>query len=143
MLERRRYDEVPAAMAALTKSITEIESRVPAALAAQITEGKRALGAGEFENSRQAFDNALKIDPGNKEATEGLAKVTEASGALPTLADAENAENTKDLPKAETLFADLVKRNPGNVAASQGLARVKQTIADNNFKRVVESFYGR
>jgi eukaryotic-like serine/threonine-protein kinase len=133
MLERRKYDEVPAAMAALQKSITEIENRVPAALAAQVTEGRRALAAGEFENSRQAFDNALKIDPGNKDATEGLAKVTEASGALPTLADAENAEHGHDLPKAETLFADLVKRNPGNPAASQGLARVRQAIADEHF----------
>jgi eukaryotic-like serine/threonine-protein kinase len=133
MLERRKYDDVPAAMAALTKSITDIENRVPAALAAQVTEGKRALGAGEFENARQAYDNALKIDPGNKEATEGLAKVTEASGALPTLADAENAEHARDLAKAETLFADLVKRNPGNTAATEGLARVKQQIADDSF----------
>jgi tetratricopeptide (TPR) repeat protein len=133
MLERRKYDTVPAAMAALAKSVTDIESRVPAALAGQLTEGKRALAAGEFENSRQAFDNALKIDPGNKEATESLVKVTEASGALPTLADAENAESSKDLPKAETLFADLVKRNPGNAAATQGLARVKQAIADEKF----------
>jgi tetratricopeptide (TPR) repeat protein len=133
MLERRKYDAVPAAMTALQKSITEIENRVPAALAAQVAEGKRALAAGEFENSRQAFDNALKIDPGNKDATEGLARVTEASGALPTLADAENAENGKDLEKAQTLFADLVKRNPGNAAATQGLARVKQAIADEHF----------
>ena len=133
MLERRKYDTVPAAIAALQKSITDIEGRVPAALAAQVTEGKRALGAGEFENSRQAYENALKIDPGNKEATEGLAKVATFSGALPTLADAENAEYSKDLPKAEDLFADVLKRNPGNAAATQGLARVKQTIADDKF----------
>ncbi len=133
MLERRKYDQVPAAMAALAKTVTDIESRVPAALSAQLAEGQRALGAGEFENSRQAYDNALKIDPGNKEATAGLTKVTEASGQLPTLADAENAESSQDLPKAETLFADLVKRNPGNAAASQGLARVRQAIADKNF----------
>jgi tetratricopeptide (TPR) repeat protein len=133
MLERRKYDTVPAAIAALQKSVADIEGRVPAALAAQVTEGKRALGAGEFENSRQAYENALKIDPGNKESTEGLAKVATFSGALPTLADAENAEYSKDLPKAENLFADVLKRNPGNAAATQGLARVKQTIADDKF----------
>ena len=94
---------------------------VPEALTAQLTEGKRALAAGEFENSRQAFDTALKIDPQNAEATEWLGKVAAASGVLPTLADAENAEAAKDLPKAQNLFADVLKRNPGNVAATEGL----------------------
>jgi tetratricopeptide (TPR) repeat protein len=133
LLERRKFEEAQAPLAALDKSLTAIEERRPAALATQIAEGKRALGAGEFENARQAFDTALKIEPGNNEATEWQAKVTSASGALPTLADAENAENGKDLPRAQKLFADVLKRNPGNVAATQGLARVKRTMADNDF----------
>jgi tetratricopeptide (TPR) repeat protein len=133
LLERRRYDTVPAAITALQTQITEIEGRVPAALAAQVTEGRRALSGGEFENARQAFDNALRIDPGNKEASEGLAKVAAESGVVPTLADAENAENSNDLAKSETLFADVLKRNPGNAAATQGLSRVRQTISDNAF----------
>ena len=120
-------------LAALDKALTEIEARVPAALAAQISEGKRALSAGEFENSRQAYQTALKIEPGNNEATDGLAKVAAASGVVPTLADAENAENAKDWPKAQTLFADVLKRNPGNVLATEGLARVRRTMADNEF----------
>ena len=106
---------------------------MPEALTAQIAEGKRALAAGEFENARQAFDTALKIDPGNQEATDWLGKVAAASGVVPTLADAENAEAAKDLPKAQTLFADVLKRNPGNAAATEGLARVKRAMADNQF----------
>jgi tetratricopeptide (TPR) repeat protein len=133
MLERRRYETVPAAMTELQKQITDIETRIPAALSAQLSEGNRALTAGEFENARQAYDNALKIDPGNKDATDALVKVAAASGVVPTLADAENAEHSQDLPKAQTLFADVLKRNPGNVAATEGLARVKQTISDNQF----------
>ena len=133
MLERHEYQAAQAPAAALEKKLTEIEARVPAALAAQLSEGKRALTAGEFENSRQAFQTALKIEPGNNEATDGLNKVAAASGVVPTLADAENAENAKDLPKAQTLFADVLKRNPGNVAATEGLARVRQAIADNEF----------
>ena len=52
---------------------------------------------------------------------------------MPTLADAENAEAAKDLPKAQALFADVLKRNPGNVAATEGLARVKRAVAENQF----------
>ncbi len=133
MLERRKYETALAPAAALDKALTEIEARVPAALAAQISEGKRALSAGEFENSRQAFQTALMIEPGNNEATDGLAKVAAASGVVPTLADAENAENAKDWPKAQALYADVLKRNPGNLVATEGLARVRQTIADNEF----------
>lgn len=133
LLERRKYEAAVAPAAALEKSLTEIESRVPAALAAQLSEGKRALTAGEFENARQAYDNALKIEPGNNEATEGLGKVASASGVIPTLADAENAENAGDLPKAQGLFADVLKQNPGNVTATDGLARVRRAMADKEF----------
>jgi tetratricopeptide (TPR) repeat protein len=133
MLERRKYDQVEAPLTALDKALTEIEARLQAALAAKISEGARALTAGEFENSRQAYETALQIEPGNTQATEGLGKVAAASGVVPTLADAENAENAKDLSKAQTLFADVLKRNPGNVAATEGLARVRRAMSDNQF----------
>jgi serine/threonine protein kinase/tetratricopeptide (TPR) repeat protein len=132
-LERRRYDAVAAPLDSLDKTLTDIEGKAPAALATELAEGKRALGAGEFENARQAYDIALKIEPGNNEATVGLGKVASASGVLPTLSDAENAEVNKDLPKAQSLFADVLKRNPGNVAATEGLARVKRATAENEF----------
>ncbi|HEV7609117.1 MAG TPA: protein kinase [Steroidobacteraceae bacterium] len=133
MLERRKFDGAPTPLADLEKSLDAIEAKIPEALTAQLSEGKRALAAGEFENSRQAFDTALKIDPQNTEATEGLGKVAAASGVVPTLADAENAEAAKDLPKAQGLFADVLKRNPGNIAAIDGLARVKRSAAENDF----------
>jgi tetratricopeptide (TPR) repeat protein len=133
MLERRKYENATAPIAELEKSLASIEAKVPEALTAQITEGKRALTAGEFENARQAFDTALKIDPQNTEATEWLGKVAAASGVVPTLADAENAEAAGDLPKAQTLFSDVLKRNPGNVTATEGLARVRHSVAENQF----------
>jgi tetratricopeptide (TPR) repeat protein len=132
-LERRKYDEVAAPLEVLDKKLAELEARTPAALATQLVEGKRALGAGEFENSRQAFDTALKIEPGNNEATEGLGKVAAASGVLPTLSDAENAEAAKDLAKAQSLFAEVLKANPGNLAATEGLTRVRRAMNENEF----------
>jgi tetratricopeptide (TPR) repeat protein len=133
MLERRKYENAPEPLAELQKALDEIEARVPEALTAQMNEGKRALGAGEFENARHAFDTALKIEPGNNEATEWLGRVAAASGVVPTLADAENAEAAKELPKARNLFADVIKRNPGNAAAVEGLARVNRAMNENEF----------
>ena len=133
LLERRKYADAEVPLTTLEKTLTEIESRVPAALAAQLSEGGRALTAGEFENARQAYETALKIESANQEATDGLAKVAAASGVLPTLVDAENAENAKDLAKAQALFADVLKRNPGNTAATEGLSRVKRSMAENEF----------
>lgn len=133
MLERRKYDGAPETLAQLQKSLDAIEARVPEALAAQMAEGKRALAAGEFENARHAFDTALKIEPGNNEATAWLAKVASASGVLPTIADAENAEAQKDYPRAKRLFTEVLAGNPGNLAATQGLARVNRSMADAEF----------
>jgi len=132
-LERQKYDAAQAPLTTLEQTLTDIEAKIPAAIAQQNAEGKRALAAGEFENARQAYDTTLKIEPGNNEATEGLGKVAAASGALPTLADAENAENAGDLPKAQSLYADVLKRNPGNDAATTGLTRVRKAVADNEF----------
>ncbi len=133
MLERRKYENAPEPLAELQKALAEIEARVPEALAAQVNEGKRALAAGEFENARHAFDTALKIEPGNNEATEWLGRVAAASGVVPTLADAENAEAARELPRARSLFADVIKRNPGNAAAVEGLARVNRAMNENEF----------
>ena len=133
MLERRKFEGAPEPLAELEKALDAIDAKVPEALTAQIAEGKRALEAGEFENARQAFDTALKIEPGNNEVSEWMGKLAAASGVVPTLADAENAEAAKDLPRAQSLFADVLKRNPGNVAATEGIARVKHAMADNEF----------
>jgi tetratricopeptide (TPR) repeat protein len=133
MLERRKYENTSEPLTALQKSLDEIEARVPLALKAQIDEGKRALAAGEFENARHALDTALKIEPGNNEATEWLGKVAAASGVVPTIADAENAEVAKDLAKAKRLFTDVLQRNPGNVTATQGLARVNRALTETEF----------
>lgn len=133
LLERRKFADAEAPLATLEKTLTDIEARVPAALAAQLSEGKRALIAGEFENARQAYETALKIESANQEATDGLAKVAAASGVLPTLVDAENAENARQLTKAQSLFADVLKRNPGNTTATEGLARVNRAIGEDAF----------
>jgi tetratricopeptide (TPR) repeat protein len=133
MLERRKYENVPVPLGELQKSLDAIEARVPEALKRQMNEGKRALAAGEFENARHAFDTALKIEPGNNEATEWLAKVAAASGVLPTMADAENAEAQKDYARAKQLFTEVLKGNPGNLAATQGLARVNNAMSQAEF----------
>jgi tetratricopeptide (TPR) repeat protein len=135
MLERRKFENAPAPLAQLQTALDEIEARVPQALKAQIDAGKRSLAAGELENARHAFDTALKIEPGNNEAIEWGARVAAASGVLPTIADAENAEAAKDLPKAKQLFTEVLKGNPGNLAATQGLARVNRALNETEFNQ--------
>ena len=138
-LERRSYEKAPEQLAALQSALDDIEKQVPEALARQIVEGKRALAAGELDNARHSFETALKIEPGNNEATEWLGKVAAASGVVPTLADAENAEAAKDYTRAQELFADVLKRNPGNSAATEGLARVRKAVADAAFNEAMGS----
>jgi tetratricopeptide (TPR) repeat protein len=132
-LERRNFDAAPEALTALQASLDAIEARVPEALAAQMTAGQRALAEGEFENARHAFETALRIEPGNNEATEWLGKVAAASGVMPTLADAENAEAARELDKAQELFARVLEQNPGNQAATEGLARVRKARNEQAF----------
>jgi eukaryotic-like serine/threonine-protein kinase len=133
LLERKQAAQAQAPVEALKIKLTEIETRIPAALGSQLSEGKRALEAGEFENARQAYETALKIDVESEPAKQGLAKVAAASGVVPTLADAENALAAGDIPRATTLFNDVLKRNPGNRGATEGLKRLNAQVAETEF----------
>ncbi len=134
MLERRKYEGAPAPLAELEKALAAIEAK--RARSADRADRPKANARWPPANSktraRRSTPRSRSI-PANQEATEWLGKVAAASGVVPTLADAENAEAAKDLPKAQTLFADVLKRNPGNVAATEGLARVKRAMAENQF----------
>ena len=132
MLERRKYESAPAPLDG-TRKVTGGHRGQAAGSAdrADSTEGKRALNAGEFENARQAFDTALKIDP----AESGSHRVARQGGGRQRRgADArrrrERRSRQATCPRRRRCSPTCSKRNPGNVAATEGLARVKHAVAE-------------
>ena len=61
-----------------TKLLDNVERAAPAALAAQLAAGDRALAAGQPERAQQAFDVAIRIDPKSDAARDGLERVKSA-----------------------------------------------------------------
>jgi eukaryotic-like serine/threonine-protein kinase len=61
-----------------TKLLDTVEHAAPAALAAELAAGKRALAEGKPERAQQAFAVANRIDPENRTARDGLERVKAA-----------------------------------------------------------------
>jgi tetratricopeptide (TPR) repeat protein len=119
--------------------LDEVESRAPAAFAAQLAAGQKALAAGQEEIANEAFDVAQKIDPNDRRIADGQRRVHNLSGVLPLLADAQNAENARNYARAAQDYSQVLALDPGNDKARTGLARANASFGDDNYAKAVGS----
>jgi serine/threonine protein kinase/tetratricopeptide (TPR) repeat protein len=119
--------------------LDQVESRAPAALAAQIAIGQKALAAGQQEVANQAFELAKRIDPNDKRIVDGQRHTRNLSGVLPLLADGQNAESAGDFARAAQDYSQALRLDQGNDKAKSGLARANAAFGDDNYAKAVGS----
>jgi serine/threonine protein kinase/tetratricopeptide (TPR) repeat protein len=129
-LAERRLDEA-------LRLLGSVESRADSTLAAQLAAGDRALTAGQGEVARQAYESAKQIDPANKRAQDGLARVRNLGGVLPLLADGENAEAARDYARAVQDYSQALSLDPGNAKARAGLNRAHASFGQDSYAKSV------
>ena len=112
-----------------------VERAAPAALAAQLVAGERALAAGQQELAAQAFDLAARIDRQDRRAALGQTRARQLSGVLPLLADAENAQSERQYARAAQDYTRALSIDPKNAEARAGLARVNAALGDDSYAR--------
>jgi tetratricopeptide (TPR) repeat protein len=121
--------EAPGAEAGLARIAA---GRQGDAYAAAMSRGLAALAGGRSEEAREAFNRALGLRPGSKEAEDALAQVDarERAGTLAAIEqrarEAERAERWKD---AEIAWSEARQLEPTLVAAQEGLARTAPRVA--------------
>jgi tetratricopeptide (TPR) repeat protein len=96
-------------------------------------EGRAALAAGQVALARAAFNRALKLQPGDAGATQGLADAARLERVLSVHSDAVRAESAGQLSRAAQLFASALQIDASFTPASAGLARVREAERDQQF----------
>jgi len=119
------------------RRLERVAAEAKVALDAQLAEGDRALQAGQSAAALQAFDLALRIEPGNARATAGRQRAGGLDSVLPVLADADNAATRRDYAGAIALYEDVLRRDPANAAALAGLTRVRAAAGNDAYARAV------
>jgi eukaryotic-like serine/threonine-protein kinase len=122
-------------LAEASRLLDAIERAAPAALAAQLATGDRALAAGQQELAAQAFDLAARIDPQDQRAAIGQSRARRLSGVLPLLADAQNAQQERQYSRAAQDYTQALTLDPKNAQARTGLAKATAAFDDNSYAK--------
>ena len=101
-----------------------------AALAQEMQAGRAALAAGQVALARAAFERALKLQPLDPGATQGLADAARLERVLTVHSDAIRAEAAGQLQRAVELFSAALKVDASFAPAAAGLARVRAAQAE-------------
>lgn len=129
----------PAAVSTAEQHLTQaeglldnVEQAAPAALAAQLSAGERALADGQRTLALQAFDLALQIAPQDQRALDGRARARElpASGLAAPAAGTSAPAAVPAPPKADTAFGeDRYAKAAGEGFAALGAGRLEEARA--------------
>ncbi len=119
------------------KLLSSVESKAASTLSAQLSTGDQALAAGQGDVAKQAYEYAKRIDPNNKHAADGLARVRNLGGLLPLIADGENAEAAKDYGRAVQDYSQALSLDPGNAKAKAGLDRAHAAFGEDSYAKAV------
>ncbi|MBV8495411.1 MAG: hypothetical protein JO361_01380, partial [Gammaproteobacteria bacterium] len=115
--------------------LAAVERAAPAALAAELAAGERALEDSQQERAAQAFALAARIDPQDKRAATGQVRAQRLPQVLPLLADADNAERTRDFARAVQDYGQALRIDADSSRARTGLARANAALAEDNYAR--------
>jgi serine/threonine protein kinase/tetratricopeptide (TPR) repeat protein len=113
-----------------TKLLDNVEHAAPAALAAELAAGGRALAAGQPERAQQAYGVATRIDPKNDAARDGLERVKSAlddQRYAKAAAEGYAALGAGKLDDARADFERALELRPDGAEALAGLHRLDTT----------------
>jgi eukaryotic-like serine/threonine-protein kinase len=115
------------------RRLARVEHAAPAALAAQLAAGDRALAEGRFQAAAQAYERARAIDPRDERAAIGQARVRERADIGPLLNAARRAQRAGDYPHAVSGYSRVLAVDPDNEAARAGLAEANAALTDEEY----------
>jgi hypothetical protein len=119
------------------RRLERVAADAAAALEAQLAEGERALEAGQGAAAQQAFDLALRVEPGNARAQAGRQRAGGVDQWLPVLTDADNAATARDFGRAIGLYERVLRADPQNAAARAGLEQVRTAAGNDAYARAI------
>jgi len=122
--ERRDYASAAADWAVATEIAAHVGAARAAALAAALGAGRAALAHDDAAAAVKAFERALAIEPGQKDAVAGLKRARQLDAVLALVDAGGNLEKAGELAAAADKYRAALALDPATAAASTGLARL-------------------
>jgi tetratricopeptide (TPR) repeat protein len=122
-------------LAEASQLLDAVEHAAPAALAAQLAAGNRALNAGQPDLAGQAFDLAHRIDPQDARALSAQARAQPLIGVAPLIAAAQTAQSAHEYQRAAQDYSQALALDPKNAQARNGLAQAQAALGEDNYAR--------
>jgi eukaryotic-like serine/threonine-protein kinase len=119
--------------------LTAVQKRAPHEVAALLAAGERAFVTGRAQVAKQSFEGALRIDPTNRKAQDGLQRLRDGAGAgaQPALSDADaNGPQTDAVLAGQGVRRGVVPE-PGSATTGTDPARDRSATTDDGYTKAV------
>lgn len=132
-MQSREYQRALEHFQVLEPLLSTLESRAADALRSQLESGQRALESGKSADAKQAFELALKIEPANAVATQGLKRAGTLDQVLELLAAAARAEQDGQPQIALDQYRKALALDAQAPDASAAIARIEAQQSEAAF----------
>ena len=113
----------------------DLTDRADAALDRLLTEGNKALDAGDGALARRSYSVALKIAPANAGAQQGLKRAETIETVMQLIGSGEQHETHNAWSLARSDYSKALEIDPDSERARQGLDRVNGLIKEEQFQQ--------
>jgi tetratricopeptide (TPR) repeat protein len=119
---------------AATRDARRLQARAPEALERLLAEGQAALTAGDGKRSSANFTLALKIDPANATARQGLARAAKVAEVVALMQSGEAHEAAGRLALALADYEAALALDPAWPPAQAAVPRIRDQVALDRFQ---------
>ena len=134
-----RFGDAQLAYEDATRQLTSLQAERPQYLADSLSRGWQALQNNDVEASRNAFENALAIQPDLGEAKAGLARARVRQELLALMEDGQEAEVKNSLQIAADAYSAALQLDPTYSPAQTALQRINETLTRVAFQQAMSN----
>jgi tetratricopeptide (TPR) repeat protein len=131
--EEREYVAAMEHYRALEPMIVALEQRAGEVLAQRLQQGAAALQQGAASSALAAFELALKIEPGNTVASQGLKRASTLDEVMRRVSEAERLEKSEQVNAALERFREALALDAQAPRAADGVRRLEARLAGDAF----------
>ncbi|MEH6634909.1 MAG: hypothetical protein V7700_05285 [Halioglobus sp.] len=137
----REYEQATERYQEALDALQALQQGIPGELAAQLKQARQAIEDGEPETASTALDRASLLEPDSPELATLHQRAAALPQLLPLLAQAEEAEQNRDLALAEQLLQQATALDPLHLRARRELQRIAAAYQEQRFNDAMSEGY--
>lgn len=131
----QRYGDAQKLYATAAETLEAIAARADSVITAALDDGFLQIESRDSAAAQKAFKFALSIDPGNEQASKGLARAETLDQVLALINEAAGYEDLNDISTALERYGEALALDRDAPGASSSISRIKRMQRDTEFRR--------